>query len=112
MNLHRINDLITKYTEVIQGHLYQSQSLFHAEVSLFILIMSLVEQIILTAVNLLNLNHYVLSSASLSLQIFRGLQSFFYTGSTLYLLCLSVDGMEAADDFLQTWMDIHYKARQ
>lgn len=59
--------------------------------------------------NLLELNHYVLSSASLSLQIFRGLQSFFYTGSTLYLLCLSVDGMEAADDFLQTWMDIHYK---
>lgn len=42
-------------------------------------------------------------------KIFRGLQSFFYTGSPLYLLCLSVDDMEAADDLLQTWMDIHYK---
>lgn len=63
-------------------------------------------------VNLLELNHNVLMLAFLSLQIFRGLQSFLYTRSSLYMLCLSVDDMEAADDLLHTWMDIHYKARR
>lgn len=80
--------------------------------SFIILIMFLVEQIIFIVVNLFELNYYVLFLVFFLLQIFCGLQSFFYIGSILYLFCLFVDGMEVVDDFLQIWMDIYYKVRQ
>nr|XP_022296096.1 uncharacterized protein LOC111105910 isoform X1 [Crassostrea virginica] len=42
-------------------------------------------------------------------RIYRGLQSFFFTGNSLYLLCLSSDDVITAEECIQTWIDIHYK---
>ncbi|XP_061186199.1 uncharacterized protein LOC133194210 [Saccostrea echinata] len=42
-------------------------------------------------------------------RIFRGIQSFFFTRSSLFLLCVSTSDSEAADDFIETWLDIHSK---